>query len=73
MAGPFRPTVSLGGKIDPAHAPVVADAAMVLAITDGKFDASPGAVGEGGVRDLGTMALLRIDNVDVLRPSTRAR
>jgi microcystin degradation protein MlrC len=67
--------VSLGGKLDPAHAgaPVVVDAAVVLAITDGKFAASPGSVGEGGARDLGTMALLRIDNVDVLVNARRTQ
>ena len=59
--------VSLGGKLDPrAGAPVIADTAKVIAITDGKFMASPGSVGAGGARDLGPMALLRIDNVDVL-------
>ena len=41
--------VSLGGKLDPDHAglPVMDPAAMVVAITDGKYNASPGSVGAG--------------------------
>jgi microcystin degradation protein MlrC len=59
--------VSLGGKLDPAHAgaPIEAEC-EVMAITDGKYMASPGSVGSGSERDLGAMARLRIGNVDVL-------
>eukprot|EP01052_Picozoa_sp_SAG31_P040279 SAG31_NODE_5796_length_2324_cov_1.516854_3_plen_115_part_00 len=43
--------VSLGGKLDPDHAglPIVAQAAKVVAITDGKHKASTGSVGAGSM------------------------
>lgn len=43
--------VSLGGKLDPEHAglPIVAQAAKVIAVTDGKYKASTGSVGAGSM------------------------
>eukprot|EP00756_Hemistasia_phaeocysticola_P016925 Hpha_TRINITY_DN15504_c0_g8::TRINITY_DN15504_c0_g8_i1::g.107061::m.107061 len=58
--------LSLGGKLDSiAGEPVVATA-EVVALTDGRFEAKPGAAFSGGMRDLGPMARVRIGNVDVL-------
>jgi toxic protein SymE len=66
-------SVSLGGLLDAdvAGAPIVARDVLVVALTDGRFDATPGSAYGGGRRSLGTMARLRIGNVDVLVNAVR--
>ena len=74
-AGATLGEVALGGALDAGVAgePVRARGVLVVALTDGRFDATPGSAYDGGRRDLGAMARLRIGNVDVLVNAVRVQ
>ncbi len=62
--------VSLGGRSDPIQGPPVEAAAMVVAVTDGKFDYD-GPMFAGLTGNMGTSALLKIEGVSVVVVTAR--
>lgn len=58
--------VSIGGRTDPEIlGPPIETTAYVKSVTDGRF-ITQSPMGQGGERDLGKMARLQIDNLDVI-------
>ena len=66
-AGATLRGLSLGGRLDGtvAGGPLIVTAEVVT-VTDGRFRATPGSAFDGGMRDLGPLARVRVGNVDVL-------